>query len=255
MSPIQTLRIITVLCGLCCQLFSLNVLSNTSPLTPPIVLENDFTAIHSLPWVRYFEDTHGTKDTQHIFSLDQNLWQTSTDTPLNFGFSNSTFWFNFSLENQSQALQELYIHLDYALLDDIRVYHVIGNKLVQKYESGDHLPFGERPVDFPTFLFPISLDTNTDSEVYIRIASQGTVQAPISVWDKDFFLLDSHSFLFLYGCFLSAMLIMSAYNFCLFLTIRDKNYFLYSLFILLPTGAHSSLDGFAYHGFWPALPE
>jgi PAS domain-containing protein len=71
------------------------------------------------------------------------------------------------------------------------------------------------------------------------------------IWQKDAFLIASQSSQFLYISFLSALLIMCAYNLCLFILIRDPSYLLYSLFIIMVIGVHSSLDGFAYQWLWP----
>ena len=244
-----------VLILLCCLLFSIQAVASNYTLAEAISLNDNFNTIKAFSAMRYVEDTEHSLNSQDIFSLETQRWQHIPNNSANFGFSDSVFWFKLSLNNESKKIQELYIHLDYALLDDIHLYQVDHNQIVREYEAGDRFPFADRPVNFPTFLFPVTIKPETSSDIYIRIESQGTVQAPVSIWNKEYFLLDSQSFLFLYGCFLSAMLIMSAYHFCLFLTIHDKHYLLYSVFILLATGVHSSLDGFAYQWFWPNLPN
>lgn len=220
-----------------------------------IVIDDNFKSIQPSSELRYIEEKQGEPNPFNPRTLDTRNWQKTPNKAANFGFSDSVFWFKLSLENTGTLDQKLYVHVDYALLDDIRLYQIENQQVVNEFESGDHLPFSDRPIKFPTFIFPIDLNSNSSSDIYMRVETQGTVQAPISIWSKDHFLLSSQSFLFLYGCFLSAMLIMSIYNFCLFLTIRDKNHLLYSLFILLATGVHSSLDGFAYQWFWPNLPN
>jgi diguanylate cyclase (GGDEF)-like protein/PAS domain S-box-containing protein len=235
--------------------FSLPVQALNETFLETIKLDESFLSIEPRSQILYLEDNQHTLQKEDILNSEHFEWLALPNPSANFGFSDSVFWLKFSLQNTGQRLQELYLHIDYALLDKINVYQANGNKLLSAFDSGDHLPFQNRPVPFPTFLFPINIESGSTSDVYIRIETQGTLQAPISIWNKDHFLLDSHSFLFLYGCFLSAMLIMSAYNLCLFFTIRDKNYLIYSVFILLATGVHSSLDGFAYQWFWPTLPD
>lgn len=240
--------------------FSLIILllsTHSSALTSPdvISLNEQFKTITPTSQLVYFEEEKNASRSFNLDYLTAQDWKKTPNSSANFGFSDNIFWFQLSLKNISSLTHELFLHIDYALIDNIHLYQVSNNELVQQFESGDHLPFSERPVEFPTFLFPITIAPDTDADIFIRIETQGTVQAPISLWNKEHFLLDSQQFLFLYGCFLSAMLIMSAYNFCLFLTIRDKNYLLYSVFILLATGVHSSLDGFAYQWFWPNLPN
>ena len=220
-----------------------------------IKLDDSFLSIEPTSQILYLEDNQHILKKEDIIKSENFQWFTLPNPSANFGFSDSVFWFKFSLQNEGTHRQELYVHIDYALLDKINVYQINEHNILAEFDAGDHLPFKNRPVKFPTFLFPINIESNSTSDIYIRIESQGTLHAPISIWNKDHFLLDSQSFLFLYGCFLSAMLIMSAYNLCLFVTIRDISYLIYSLFILLATGVHSSLDGFAYQWFWPNLPN
>lgn len=233
--------------------FSILAYANDSSPAKQIELDNSFSSITPSTQIRYIEDSEHRFQKENIFTTTEE-WLAIPNPSANFGFSDSVFWFKLSLNNTSTELQELYVHIAYALLDKIQLYQVQNNILIKELEAGDSFAFGQRPVDFPTFLFPIDIKPQTSSDIYIRIETQGTLQAPISIWSKEYFLLDSQSFLFLYGCFLSAMLIMAAYNFCLFLTLRDKNYLLYSVFILFATGVHSSLDGFAYQWFWPNSP-
>mgnify|MGYP003672900018 CR=1 FL=1 len=235
-------------------IFSFCAYASNSNSAKSIELKSSFLSLKPSTQIRYIEDPEHKLLKETIFTAAEVKWQAIPNPSANFGFSNSVFWFKFSLENVGTDLQELYIHIAYALLDKVQLYQVQNDILVKEFETGDHFPFEQRPVNFPTFLFPIDINPQTSSDIYIRIETQGTLQAPISIWSKEHFLLDSQSFLFLYGCFLSAMLIMAAYNFCLFLTIRDKNYLLYSVFILFATGVHSALDGFAYQWFWPNSP-
>lgn len=227
--------------------------SNTSSTTA-IDLDNSFLSIKPSSQVRYIEDAKHQRQKEDIFKATSEQWQAIPNPSASFGFSKSVFWFKFSLNNIGSNIQELYVHIDYALLDKIQLYQVQDNTVIKEIESGDQFPFNHRPVAFPTFLLPIEIAAHTGSDIYIRVETRGSLHVPISVWSKNHFLLDSQSYLFLYGCFLSAMLIMAVYNFCLFLTIRDKHYLLYSVFILVATGVHSSLDGFAYQWFWPDSP-
>lgn len=231
-------------------------LSSLSIVTPNSVikLNTGFSGLNPIEQLRYFEDPEGKLKLTEVLSVPFESWQPPPNKSIHFGYSKSAYWLKLSIQNIALDTLNLYLHVDYALLDKIEFFHVQNNKIISQNLSGDHLSFSNRPVDFPTFLFPFLLEANSASEIYLRIESSGTVHAPLSIWEKEQFLLKSQSFLFFYGCFLSAMLIMSAYNFFLFLTLREKSYLLYSLFILIVTGGHSSLDGFSYQWFWPNSP-
>jgi diguanylate cyclase (GGDEF)-like protein/PAS domain S-box-containing protein len=203
----------------------------------------------------YYEDTQHTLSYESALAIPQDQWLHLPKKSANFGFSESAYWLSFNLKNHGRKKLELYVHLDYALLDKVNFYSIENGKLAEHFVTGDAFEFSMRPVESPTFLFPIQLKEIQTKRILLRIESKGTLQAPITVWQKEAFLIQNQSSLFLYGAFLSALLIMSAYNLCLFSIIRDKSYLLYSVFIFFMAGVHSSLDGFAYQWFWPKSPE
>lgn len=210
--------------------------------------------------ILYLEDTEHQLDSTLISSTKISDWQTLPKGRANFGFSNSIYWFRFGLHNTSQEDQQAYLHIDYSQLDNIQLYqrqnetNLPANPLEMKYETGDRFNFDQRPVSFPTFALPIELKAGTQTEFFVRVSSQGSVQVPMQLWMQDSFLEYSNHSLFLYGLFLSALLIMSAYNLCLFAIVRDKTYLLYSVFILCMAGVHGCLDGYGYQWFWPNSP-
>jgi len=203
----------------------------------------------------YFEDTTRQQSLKNILELDKGQWAHLPNNIANFGFSDSVYWFYFDINNNGLENLSLYVHINYALLDKIDFYSIEDGKVGQHIQAGDRLNFNDRPVDYPTFLLPLDLNQNQTKQIVVRVETTGTLQVPLSVWQKEAFLRQTQDSLFLYGCFLSALLIMSAYNLCLFLMIRDKSYLLYSVFIMMMAGVHGSLDGYAYQWLWPNSPN
>jgi len=241
----------------CLAIFYLTLLSVTSLANASANLmhiNQSLNFIEPASQLVYFEDQQRNLDLDKALNLSSDSWQHLPENIANFGFSESAYWFSFNVNNNGQTDLSLYLHLDYALLDKVQLYTFDEGKIDETYLVGDKLKFSDRPINYPTFLFPIELTKNQTKRILLRIETTGTLQAPLTLWQKEAFLIESQSSLFLYGCFLSALLIMGAYNFCLFLMIRDPSYLLYSLFILVMVGIHSSLDGFAYQWFWPELP-
>ncbi len=227
---------------------------SVSASTTTIHLDDSHQVITSAERFFYYEDRSGTLTANAARELSGKEWSHLPGNIANFGFSESVYWFSFDIQNLSSRAIDLYVHIDYSLLDSIEFYTYADGLLSEKYIAGDTLAFNERPVDYPTFLFPVELRKDQQKQVFIRVQSKGSVQVPLSIWQKDAFLLDKFSYVFLYGCFLSAILIMSAYNLCLFVFVRERSYLFYTFFTLSIAGIHSSLDGFAYQWFWPNSP-
>ena len=77
---------------------------------------------------------------------------------------------------------------------------------------------------------------------YLRAETTGTMQVPLALWEERAFLVNKQTYVFFYGAFLSALLMMAAYNLCLFFIVKARSYLIYSLFIVCMVGVHASLD-------------
>ncbi|MBV1921564.1 MAG: EAL domain-containing protein [Pseudomonadales bacterium] len=229
-------------------------LSSNIHASANIVFDENHEYIESADDFFYFEDQHGALSLQDALHLNDKDWSHLPGNIANFGFSESVYWFSFDLKNDGKKAIELYVNVGYPLLDKIDFYAMSDEQVFEQYNSGDLHPFDARPVDYPSFLFPLSLSKNQSKTVLLRIESKGPIQVPLSIWKKETFLLKAQSYLFLYGCFLAIILIMSAYNFCLYIIVRDTSYLYYTFFTLCMAGIHGSLDGFAYQWFWPNAP-
>lgn len=237
--------------------FSFYALASNQPISFDHSTENIDLANH----IVYFEDKHHSLTSESIHTIQNTQWQSLPEGRANFGFSSSAYWFRFAVQNETPVDIPAYLHVNYSQLDNIQLFHSIpgspSNSVTLKklVETGDRFNFAQRPIEFPTFVLPLELSAGQPQEYFVKVSSEGSLQVPMQLWEQESFLLQANNSLFLYGCFLSALLIMSAYNLCLFLIIRDKTYLLYSFFILCMAGVHSSLDGFAYQWFWPSAPS
>ncbi|MCG8673300.1 MAG: PAS domain S-box protein, partial [Pseudomonadales bacterium] len=252
--PLLRGRLVTAPPLACFFSLFLLLLPVTTLASQVIVFDESNEHFDSAEQVLYFEDHLGALNIEQALHLNENDWSNLPGNIANFGFSKSVYWFRFDIKNASNSDLELYVNIDYPLLDKIDFYTASNKEIIDQQSTGDLLPFNARPVEYPTFLLPFSLLKNQSKTVLLRVESKGSIQVPVSVWKKESFLLKTQSYVFLYGCFLAVILIMSAYNFCLYLFIRDNSYLYYTFFTLCMAGIHGSLDGFAYQWFWPNFP-
>lgn len=221
-----------------------------------IVLTPSIESIDPTRDILFFADESGTLSVNDVKALSAGQWSEIPDGNPNFGFTDDTIWLSLRAVNSSDKPLPLYLHIDYALLDNIEFFAYSTeqketNTPSDYYALGDLKPFAERPVDHPTFVMPFGLAPYESKDIYLRIATQGTLQTPISIWQREAFLQHSKDVAFLYGYFLGALLIMSAYYLCLSVIVKDKTYLLYSIYITCMAGVHGSLDGYTYKWFWP----
>lgn len=195
-------------------------------------------------------------DPDHAIEIDDLVgqtgfaWQTTNDRTPAFGFSPHTYWFRFDLRPNSQ---QRFLQVDYALLDDISIYRVRDNQVVNVSHAGDDKPFKARELFHRSFLFRLP-SSDVEQDVYIRVRSTSSIQLPVFVWDQnDFFSEDQYRFVE-HGIYYGIVLVMAVYSLFLFLRLRDSAYAFYVIYVLTFALTQMSLSGFSYQFVWPEYP-
>ena len=112
--------------------------------------------------LEYIEDPDNTLSLADVRSLESHAWMKSDSETPNFGYTDSSYWLRFRLNNQITccgAVQEnKIIAVKYALLDHIEYYEIIDGQIFRSTVTGDIYPFSQRPLRHRDFLFPISFE-------------------------------------------------------------------------------------------------
>jgi diguanylate cyclase (GGDEF)-like protein len=194
------------------------------------------------------------KDSDHQLTIETILasslnWAAIDRKSPNFGFTEAAYWFLIPLTNQSGKVQEVLLELPIPFLDNINLYQVTQGNVVQSYHLGDSLPFAQRPLQHPNFIMPLELAPG-DNTLYLRVASSGTVEVPLNLWNTHSFMLASSDMHLFEGIWAGMIAIMVVYNFLLFFSIREPGYLYYSGFALSYLLFQLSLSGYAFAYLW-----
>ncbi|MBV6493909.1 MAG: hypothetical protein LDLANPLL_01933 [Turneriella sp.] len=172
----------------------------------------------------------------------------------NFGYTDAAYWAHFSVTNKSTLKSQFYLEIAYPMLDFIDFYQVRDKKIVHHLQAGDRLPFYTREVQYHEITFPITLEPNQTNDIYLRVKSTSSLQLPLTLWSSTAYasyISQQRTFL---GLYYGMMLVMVFYNFFLFISVRDKNYLYYVIFILGYLVFQFSLNGLAFQYLWPQYP-
>ena len=124
---------------------------------------------------------------------------------LSFGYTASTFWFHEKIPAGALAKASVLI-LEYALIDYVECYLVQG-ETITRFTVGDEYVFGERPIAYPEFVFPLEIIENQAADIYLRIRTSSSFQIPLTLMPESKFktLLADRSVLMgmLQGAFLA----------------------------------------------------
>ncbi|WP_322844914.1 7TM diverse intracellular signaling domain-containing protein [Pseudomonas sp. B33.4] len=177
---------------------------------------------------------------------------------LNAGYSRSAFWLKIDLHyrpSNPAAQRTWLLELAYPPLDHLDLYMPDASgdyRLVR--QTGDAWPFASREIRQNNYLFDLPFKPDQQQTVYLRLASEGSIQAPVTLWSSTAYLEDQPVRLYVLGIIYGVLLGMLVYNLFIYLSVRDTSY-LYYIFYIASFGLYQlSVNGAAVEYFWPDNP-
>ncbi|PNA06473.1 MULTISPECIES: hybrid sensor histidine kinase/response regulator [unclassified Pseudomonas] len=230
------------------------------PLLASAVEFDEFT--QSLPLGRslqVFEDPSGLASIADVRAqAAAGNFKPHDKATLNAGYSRSAFWLKIDLHyrpTNPSAQRSWLLELAYPPLDHLDLYlpDAAGDyRLVR--QTGDALPFASREIRQNNYLFDLAFKPDQQRTVYLRLSSEGSIQAPVTLWSSTAYLEDQPVRLYVLGIIYGVLLGMLVYNLFIYLSVRDTSY-LYYIFYIASFGLYQlSVNGAAVEYFWPDNP-
>lgn len=206
-----------------------------------------------------FEDVRGDASIDDVASPAlQGSFRLHDKPVLNAGYSRSVFWLRLDLEYQPQEAQgarNWLLELSYPPLDHIELYLPDDEGRFQLAQrTGDALPFDSRQIKQNNYLFELNLQPEQAQRLYLRLESQGSIQAPLTLWAPNAYLEEQPGRIYVLGIIYGVLLVMLVYNLFIFLSVRDTSYLYYILYIASFGLYQVSVNGAGIEYFWPNSP-
>ena len=177
---------------------------------------------------------------------------------LNAGYSRSAFWLKVVLNYRPidpDAVPDWLLELVYPPMDHVDLYLPDeAGRLSMAWQTGDMLPFSSRQIKQNNYLFDLNVRANQPQTVYLRVASHGSIQAPLILWSSHAYIEDQPGRLYILGIIYGALAGMLAYNLFIFLSVRDPSYLYYILYITCFGLYQLSVNGAGIEYLWPDNP-
>ncbi len=168
------------------------------------------------------------------------------------GISGSAFWVRFRLRTAPELAEPLLLVLGYPLLDRVDLYQPLPGGGFRRQTAGDAVPFGTRPLGLRLPTFELAPTGGETQPVYLRVVSTGPLQAPLSLWQKNAFLVAYEARQVWVGAFVGAMVVVSGLALLLYVVMRDRLFLLFSGFLGGYTTLQLVLSGLAFQHLWPS---
>jgi len=186
-----------------------------------------------------------------IKAFQTQQFSPNNKTQVSFGFTNDTLWAMLPFTNESESDNNLVIKIDNAWLDEVDIYFVQDERVLQRAALGDTLPFTQRPIlrrmPAVAYQFPPGR-----TDVYFRVHSKDPLTIPIYIGAEESHVAAASSNAYFYGALYGILSILLIYNVALYSYLKELKYLLYSAYLFAFTIFNYTYTG---HGFWTLWPE
>lgn len=170
------------------------------------------------------------------------------------GRTSSAFWYRTQVRNSTKVLQRLILEEEIPFVDLMEIYIAKPGGGYKTIRAGDTLPFYEREIIHPDFLFKLKIKPEETLSLFIRVQSSGALLTPFTFWKEEAFGRHDRDRGHYFGVFFGGLFVVLFYNLFLFLSLKDKVYLYYVSYISSLALFAFSYNGFCYQYFWPGSP-
>lgn len=205
-----------------------------------------------IPEFHYVEDTQSMYEWSDFNDWD---WQRVNTEPAQFGYTESTYWFLFSVAGKPETVSDAWVRVNYPLLDHLEFYLLDSDQtLIDQYSLGDRYPYDQRVIKHPSFLVPLEA-AKGDVSILLRVRTESSLELPLAIVSEKELWSSMESTSWLQGLFFGAVLILGVYHILIFVTSGDRGYLYFGGLAAAMAMIQATIWGRAYEFFWPNSPE
>lgn len=171
---------------------------------------------------------------------------------LNLGNIPYSVWMRFSVRSQTE--KELYLEVGAPLLDQIELYEVKEGSVQKMFTGGMGQPFGARPIRSENWLFDLDVKDGQTHTYYLKGRTFFPFQIPILVSSKNQYSEYTQGHNLFWGFYIGVILFAFIYNLFIYLSVRERRYFYYILYIIGSVTFYLGLEGYSFEFLWPNVP-
>ena len=193
---------------------------------------------------------------QALHSFRQGKFTLNQNPDLNLGIAKDNYWIAFTIMNVNDFENSIYAVLENPRLNEVDVYLIQNDSIVNTFILGDNFPYHQRPLYFNEFSFPIELSPGTEVTVLLHLKHKGnTLQMPIRILSINAFLEHIEGDYLFSGIVSGIFIITFLFGIFFLFNTRDRLFFFYSAYILTALAWLWTTEGFAFQYLWPNHPE
>jgi len=188
-----------------------------------------------------------------VLKQPASRWQQSGRGAVRPGMRAGEIWLRLQLRNDTDHPLLRLLVTDYPDLANATL-HLIDEqgKITTLFENaGTDAPFEQRPQPHRRLLSDIELPAQAVVTLLWRVQNSPLLHFDATLWDESAFRVQDSNRNLVFGMLYGALLIMALYNLFLWLTLQERHYLYYVLFLLSCGFLVGAAEGHAYQYLWP----
>jgi class 3 adenylate cyclase len=215
---------------------------------PLVINENDRVLLG--PHSEYLVDSTGKLTINDIVNKPFNRNETAI---LSLGNISHDVWIRFSVKSETE--KELYFEVQAPLLEQLELYEVRAGAVKKIFAGGMNQPFHKRPIASENWLFDLDMKDDDSHTYYMKGHTFFPFQIPLLVSSKNRYSEYTQQHNLFWGFYIGVILFAFIYNFFIYLSVWERRYFYYILYIAGSVTFYLGLEGFSFQFLWPELPR
>src|SRR5688572_10227156 len=203
----------------------------------------------------YYEDTSNALAFAEVSSPVFDRFQRKPEYQNKDFKTNTSYWICLPIHHTTTTKKVWLLEFYDQTIDHIEAFIPQGHGGYQCVVIGDTKSFHERILPHKNFELPLTMKSDTVMYYYFKVRSHEFADIRIALRSVGRFIDYSLNEYFLFGTFYGMILIISLYNFLVFLAIREIKNVYYIMYILSVAAYAMSYDGIGFQYLWPSNPE
>ncbi|MFD1031282.1 ATP-binding protein [Metaplanococcus flavidus] len=172
---------------------------------------------------------------------------------VNKGFTEAAYWIQFNVKNRAEE-KEWLLELPVPWLENVVLYTPLGDGTYSIKEAGRDIAVSERDYLHLHHVFDLEFGDQEYTTYYLQVRSDGPLQLPLTIWEKDEFQSHSRAITALVGLLSGIGIVGTIYYLSQFVRHRQRSYLYFLVFALSAFCGLSAMAGLTLSNIWPETP-
>lgn len=200
--------------------------------------------------VAVLEDATGRLDYDAVRAMPPERFLGVAGNRLVRGYTTSVIWLRIDYAAAAGEGDRV-LELGAPIIDRAEFFSRGRDGRVLRELAGDSVPFAERAMPTRRVAFLLPPGDASNQPIFIRVSGVSPINLNFRDWSAEAFQESQAFRQFFNGGFFGVLVFALAYNFFIFVAIRDRGYGYYVVYLAIVIALHLRLLGYSEEIFWP----